>query len=118
MFTNQGYFNIGLEEKYADPGRGRLTDKPEDHGKFRVPSLRNVAVTAPYMHDGSLKSLSEVIDHFASGGKAHSNKSPLISGFKIDEQGKKELIAFLESLTDQNFIQQHEALNVSSQSKR
>jgi cytochrome c peroxidase len=118
MFTNQGYFNIGLEEEYSDPGRGRLTDKPEDHGKFRVPSLRNVAVTAPYMHDGSLKSLSEVIDHFASGGKSHENKSPLISGFKIDEQGKKELIAFLESLTDQNFIQKHEALNVTSKSNR
>lgn len=113
LFTNQGYFNIGLYEAYDDPGRGRLTDKPEDHGKFRVPSLRNVSLTAPYMHDGSLKDLSSVIDHFASGGFAHLNKSSLIHGFAISEEEKGELIAFLESLTDSSFVHNSDHLPVT-----
>lgn len=104
LFTNQGFYNIGLYEEYEDSGRGRLHDDPKDHGKFKVPSLRNVALTAPYMHNGSLKSLDEVIEHFASGGKNHPNKSALITGFELDEQAKNELIAFLESLTDETFV--------------
>lgn len=113
LLTDQGFYNIGLYEEYDDPGRGRLTDEPTDNGKFRVPSLRNIALTAPFMHDGSLKTLDQVIDHFASGGKAHVNKSSLIQGFEIDEQGKLELIAFLQSLTDSTFISNTDHLPVS-----
>ena len=108
LFTNQGFFNIGLYEEYADTGRGRLHDDPKDVGKFKVPSLRNVALTAPYMHDGSLKNLDEVLAHFASGGKDHPNKSALIRGFELEEQAKDELIAFLESLTDESFVNNRE----------
>ncbi len=116
LLTDQRYYNIGLYSEYDDPGRGRLTDDPDDRGKFRVPSLRNVALTAPYMHDGSIKSLDEVIDHFALGGKVHINKSSLIKEFEIDEQGKRELIAFLESLTDSTFISNTDHLPVSLRS--
>lgn len=112
LFSNQSYFNIGLSDSYTDPGLGRLTDKPEDEGKFKVPSLRNVALTAPYMHDGSLATLDEVIDHFASGGSAHPNKSMMIRGFEISDQEKAELIAFLESLSDSAFISQHSQVSL------
>jgi cytochrome c peroxidase len=108
LFTGQGFFNIGLYEEYEDTGRGRLHDDPKDIGKFKVPSLRNVALTAPYMHDGSLETLDEVLDHFASGGKDHPNKSSLVRGFELDSVARGELLAFLESLTDKNFIQNKE----------
>lgn len=104
LLTDQSYANIGLYEDDLDPGRGRLTDDPADHGKFRVPSLRNVAVTAPYMHDGSMETLEEVLDHFASGGLEHPNKSEMIRGFEMSIEQRSQLIAFLESLTDSTFI--------------
>jgi cytochrome c peroxidase len=104
LFTDQGYHNIGLYSKYADSGRARLTDRPEDHGKFRTPSLRNVAVTGPYMHDGSLGTLQEVIAHFERGGLKHQNRSPLIRPLQVDSTQKSQLIAFLTCLTDSSFI--------------
>jgi cytochrome c peroxidase len=79
-------------------------------GRFRTPSLRNVAVTAPYMHDGSIGTLGEVIDHYAGGGRSalagHRSPltSPLISGFTLDNKEKADLIAFLEALTDPSFL--------------
>jgi cytochrome c peroxidase len=69
-------------------------------GKFKAPTLRNIAVTAPYMHDGSIATLDGVLDHYASGGKESVDKDPLIRGFKISEEDRKNLIAFLQSLTD------------------
>lgn len=103
-FTNYEYANTGLYEEYEDEGRYRLTLEESDRSKFKVPSLRNVGLTAPYMHNGSMNTLSEVIDHYASGGKDHSNKSELITGFELDGTEKQALIAFLHSLTDENFI--------------
>ena len=79
-------------------------------GRFRTPSLRNVAVTAPYMHDGSIGTLGEVIDHYAGGGcsalAGHRSPltSPLIIGFNLDSKEKADLIAFLEALTDHSFL--------------
>lgn len=103
-FTNQQLENNGLQENYEDdPGRMRITLRPGDEGKFKVPSLRNIALTAPYMHNGSLASLEDVIDHYASGGSEHVNKNKLISGFEISEKEKQALIAFLRSLTDSEF---------------
>ncbi|MBK6821851.1 MAG: hypothetical protein IPG87_02235 [Saprospiraceae bacterium] len=63
---------------------------------FKVPSLRNVALTAPYMHDGSLKSLDQVIDHYASGGKPHANKNSLIKSFVLNPEERKDLLAFFK----------------------
>lgn len=107
-FSNEEFINIGLYADYnynGDPGRRRVTALESDIGKFKVPSLRNIALTAPYMHDGSIQNLEEVIDFFAAGGKAHFNKSPEIQAFVLSPQEKADLIAFLESLTDWDFVQ-------------
>ena len=103
LFTNQGFENNGLYEVYEDSGKYRLTNLQEDIGKFKVPSLRNIEITAPYMHNGSISTLEEVIEHYASGGKNHFNKSELITGFNITDDEKDNLIKFLKSLTDNNF---------------
>lgn len=102
LFTNNALVSNALYEVYEDSGRARLTRKVEDRGVFKVPSLRNVAMTGPYMHDGSLQTLEEVIDHYAKGGERHENKSKFITGFTISELEKRQIIAFLESLTQDN----------------
>ena len=103
LFTNQGIENNGLYEQYADSGRYRVSYLQEDIGKFKTPTLRNIELTAPYMHDGSLESLEEVINHYESGGKEHFNQSLLIKGFTLNSTEKENLIAFLHSLTDEDF---------------
>jgi cytochrome c peroxidase len=100
-FTDFSFRNNGLYEVYADSGRARITALQSDVGKFKVPSLRNVALTAPYMHDGSLATLEQVIDHYNSGGKPHINKSFLIQPLNLSDQEKTDLINFLKTLTDQ-----------------
>jgi cytochrome c peroxidase len=80
-----------------------FTKQPADVGKFKAPTLRNIALTAPYMHDGSIATLEGVLDHYAAGGRFHDNpeKDPLIGGFELSPLDRKDLIAFLESLTDE-----------------
>jgi cytochrome c peroxidase len=104
-FSNYAFENNGLYAAYTDPGRYRLTGDSADLAKFKVPSLRNVAVTAPYMHDGSMASLEEVIEHYQSGGFHHINKSELIQPLDLTEQEQQDLIAFLHALTDYSFCQ-------------
>jgi cytochrome c peroxidase len=103
-FTNYSFQNNGLYDVYPDNGRERLTQDPNDRALFKVPSLRNVEVTGPYMHDGSIKTLTEVIEHYNNGGRNHSNKSSLIEPMGLKDSEKTDLLAFLESLTDQNFL--------------
>ncbi len=103
-FTNYNFENTGLYENYEDEGRARLTADPNDIGKFKIPSLRNVALTPPYMHDGSLPSLESVLEHYNSGGSTHANKSLLIQALNLTAQQQSDLISFLESLTDETFI--------------
>lgn len=103
-FTNYSFENNGLHEVYAQLGRQRVTGKPEDNALFKVPTLRNIALTAPYMHDGSLATLEEVIEHYNSGGKQHKNKSDKIKPLSLTSQEKANLLAFLHSLTDNKFI--------------
>lgn len=103
-FTDDSFRNNGLYETYADPGRRRVTQNAEDEGRFRVPTLRNIALTAPYMHDGSLPTLEAVVEHYAGGGAAHPNKDSLIRQLQLSELEKMDLIAFLEALTDSSFI--------------
>lgn len=103
-FTDHSFENVGLYMDYPDEGRARLTNLESDKGKFKVPSLRNVAITAPYMHDGHMQSLEDVVDHFASGGKAHPNRSIRMASFTWKPGERAALIAFLEALTDTEFI--------------
>jgi cytochrome c peroxidase len=105
--SDHAYHNVGQYLDYTlDPGRGRITLRPEDEGRFKTPSLRNVALTAPYMHDGRMPTLKHVIDHFASGGLPHPNRDPEMRTFTISEEEKADLIAFLGSLTDERSLDQ------------
>lgn len=99
-FTNYRFENIGLYEKYVDTGLQRATANPNDEGKFKVPTLRNIGVTYPYMHDGSIKTLRDVITFYNTGGKTHPNKSSLIKPLYLNENEQEALVAFLEALTD------------------
>lgn len=104
-FTNYAFENNGLYESYKDPGRNRLTGNVADLALFKVPSLRNVGVTGPYMHDGSFQTLEEVIAHYSEGGKEHPNKNPLVRPLLLSAEEQKQLVAFLRSLTDESFIE-------------
>ena len=104
-FTNYGFENNGLYETYSDPGRKRHTGLEEDDALFKIPSLRNVELTAPYMFDGSVSSLEAVVEHYNSGGANHPNKNPLISPLGLTKKEKEDLVNFLKSLTDRQFIE-------------
>jgi cytochrome c peroxidase len=98
-----GFFNTGVA-MYASPNRGvyEQTGRTGDIGKFQAPSLRNVAITGPYMHDGSLATLEEVVDHYAAGGKFDDpNKSRILRPFRMTADDKRDLIEFLKTLTDE-----------------
>lgn len=103
-FTDYTFKNNGLAVAYADSGRMRVTALPEDRDKFKVPSLRNIALTAPYMHDGSIASLPQVIEHYNSGGAANPHKDERIKPLQLTTQEKSDLLEFLYSLTDNEFI--------------
>lgn len=106
-FLEFNFHNTGLYSEYPANAQGlkELTGKASDSGKFRAPSLRNIAVSAPYMHDGSVADLDAVIDHYAAGGRAeHVNKSGFVKGFTLTAQERADLKAFLESLTDERFL--------------
>jgi cytochrome c peroxidase len=100
------FFNTGASE-YPAPNRGLFehTQLPEDVGKFRAPTLRNIALTAPYMHDGSIATLEEVVDHYAAGGRLpHANKSTIVRPLTLTALEKQDLIEFLKSLTDTELL--------------
>lgn len=104
-FTNYAFENNGLYEVYADSGRMRLTRLEEDRARFKVPSLRNIELTGPYMHDGSMNTLEQVVAHYNHGGKYHKNKNNnLVKPLGLSNQEQKDLVAFLKSLTDYDFI--------------
>lgn len=102
LLTNFKFENNGLYQDYKDFGRALITLEKQDHGKFRIPSLRNVALTAPYMHDGSIETLEDVIAHYSKAGSPHINKSNLIKGFTLDSKQRSYLLHFMQSLTSQN----------------
>lgn len=100
-FTDYSFKNNGYES--GDIGRMRFTGDSVDYSVFKVPSLRNIGLTGPYMHDGSFSTLREVIDQYNSGGSSNFN-DPLIQPLNLNEQEINDLISFLTSLTDQDFI--------------
>jgi len=103
-FTNNGFRNDGSDANDPDEGRQEITLKASDFGKFKVPTLRNVAVSAPYMHDGALATLDDVIDSYVAGGRGHHNTDPTIVPLDLTQSDKADLRAFLESLTDDDFL--------------
>ncbi len=109
LFTDNNYHNNGLDKvanlaAFKDLGRGIVTNNQFDNGKFRTPTLRNIALTAPYMHDGRFKTLEEVLDHYSKGGHGVQNEDPNIQPFPLSAQEKADLIAFLKMLTDESFV--------------
>ena len=109
LFTTNKYINNGIDlandlNDFEDWGYGAITGKKSDNGKFKIPSLRNIALTAPYMHDGRFNTLEEVIEHYNAGGKYAENRHPLILNLQLTEVQKSELIAFLHTLTDTSFV--------------
>jgi len=113
-FHNTGLYNLAGQLSYPPPNLGiyEYTKAAADVGKFKTPTLRNIALTAPYMHDGSIPSLEAVLDHYAAGGRTvgsgsnagvghnNPNKDQLIGGFTLSPQDRDDLVAFLLSLTD------------------
>lgn len=116
-FHNTGLYNIDGNGAYPAPNTGvhAVTSVASDMGRFRPPTLRNIALMAPYMHDGSIATLDEVLSHYAAGGRVIASgplkgdgtrsplKSPFIKGFTLSPQERGDLLAFLESLTDAGF---------------
>ena len=105
------FANIGLNDVYSDKGLGARTNIESDNGKFRIPSLRNTALTAPYMHDGRFATLDDVIDHYSHGMNSHKNlddrlknQSGNVARFNITDHEKRALISFLNTLTDFDMI--------------
>ncbi len=102
-FSTYEFANVGLAD-YQDEGLTRRTMEAGDVGKFKVPTLRNVALTAPYFHDGSVRSLREVVEHFNRGGEGHPNQDPRVKPLGLNEQEVKDLVEFLRSLTDTTLL--------------
>lgn len=117
-FHNTGLYNIGGTGNFPEGNQGlfEFTAKPSDRGLFRAASLRNIELTAPYMHDGSIATLEGVLDFYAAGGRhittgphagdgrLNPNKSDLITLITLDAQEKADIVAFLKTLTDHEFI--------------
>lgn len=122
-FHNTALYNEDGQGAYPEPNTGlhRHSGLIGDMGKFRAPTLRNIALTAPYMHDGSIPTLEAVLDHYAAGGRSRLNKhrtieadtgspiDPLMTGFNLTIDEKRQLIAFLHALTDESFLEQAKA---------
>ncbi len=109
LFTDHSFRNNGLDTDFTrDAGRKIITQAPEDAGKFKVPSLRNVALSAPYMHDGRFQTLTQVLEHYSHGVKASATLDPILAnstlGIALSEAEKAQLRAFLDALTDKKFI--------------
>ncbi|WP_368356664.1 cytochrome-c peroxidase [Polaribacter sp. ALD11] len=109
LWTDNKFHNNGLDSSFSDLGLGKVTGDPSDNGKFKSPSIRNLAFTAPYMHDGRFATLEEVINHYSEGLQRSSTIDPLMKkinqgGVQLSRQEKADLKAFLHSLSDDGFI--------------
>ncbi|MFD1553066.1 cytochrome-c peroxidase [Putridiphycobacter roseus] len=109
LFTDNLFHNNGLDEMFTDLGLGAVTGNPNDNGKFKTPTLRNLLFSAPYMHDGRFQTLDQVIDHYSFGLKNSATIDPLMKnvangGVQLNSENRALLMAFLISLTDSSFI--------------
>ncbi|NVK28566.1 MAG: c-type cytochrome [Flavobacteriia bacterium] len=103
LFTDYSYERNGIDSQFDDLGRGRITLDPDDNGKFKVPSLRNVELTYPYMHDGRFFTLSQVLDHYSNDVVPNSSDR-LSQPLNLTQNEKNDIISFLKTLTDHSFI--------------
>ncbi len=106
VFHNTGLYDVDGRGGYPPTDRGLfdITHRAADMGRFRAPTLRNIAVTAPYMHDGSIPTLEAAVVHYSTGGHASPLRSDRVRGFLMSPTERADLVAFLESLTDQSFL--------------
>ncbi|WP_268125294.1 cytochrome-c peroxidase [Roseivirga pacifica] len=110
LFTDFSHRNNGISSVFGDEGRATITEDPSDIGKFRVPSLRNVEITAPYMHNARFNTLEEVLDHYDGNMVDSPSLDPMfknggeVVGIPMTEEEKVQIIAFLKTLTDHDFI--------------
>lgn len=110
LFTDQGFRNNGIpNDTNHDGGRYEVSSLPQDKGKFKVPSLRNIALTGPYMHDGKYPTLQSVLKHYAEGVQDNPALDPLLKqngslGIALTAQEQSQLVAFLHTLTDESFV--------------
>jgi cytochrome c peroxidase len=105
LFTDFDYKNNGLDQTFSDIGRGLITQNPQDYGKFKTPSLRNVELTYPYMHDGRFYNLSQVLDHYSTGIQQSITLDPILqNSIPLTSSEKIALIAFLKTLTDYELL--------------
>ncbi|NEN23308.1 c-type cytochrome [Cryomorpha ignava] len=108
QFTDHQFHNNGLDSVFTDLGREGVTGIAYDRGLFKTPTLRNIALTAPYMHDGRFGTLHEVVEHYNSGGHLSQTLDPLMKfpnvGLGLSEQDVDDLVSFLETLTDTSFV--------------
>lgn len=109
LWTNNDFHNNGLDTVFTDLGLGAVSGDPNDNGKFRTPSLRNLAFTAPYMHDGRFPTLDDVIDFYSEGLQNSETIDPLMKniaqgGVQLSDEDKADLKAFLLTLSDPSFV--------------
>ncbi|BDS15097.1 cytochrome-c peroxidase [Aureispira anguillae] len=110
LFTDQLYHNNGIDSVFLDSGRARISANPLDIGKFKVPSLRNVAVTPPYMHNAKFATLEEVLEHYSTRVLPSATVDPLLQqqngdlGIPLTEKEKEAVLLFLQTLTDYEFL--------------
>lgn len=107
FFTTYIAANNGLYKSYegkSDQGRFRIHHDSSDIGKFKIPSLRNIPLTYPYMHDGSIQSLEKVIAHYQKGGAKNKRQDPTITPFELNEIEKKQLLEFFQALIDTSYL--------------
>lgn len=115
-FENDRYMNNGLDASFKDSGRAKATGNFNDVGKFKVVSLRNIALTPPYMHDGRFNTLMKVVNHYDKGLKSSRTLDPALeqtrsTGLRLTNQDKLDIVAFLNTLTDYKFINNKEYTN-------
>ena len=116
MMTSDDFFNNGLQEgdgnlQFPDNARGLITGNIADNGKFKATTLRNITLTAPYMHDGRFETLDEVLEHYNSGGHPSLNKDPLIRDLKLSPIHLEALKAYMNTFTDTSYLQNPLVIN-------
>jgi cytochrome c peroxidase len=108
LLTDNAFHNTGLDSPFVDRGVGEITLDPNDFGKFKTPSLRNVALSPPYMHDGRFQTLEEVVNHYNSGGFSTPTIDPLLRkrgvGLGLTPGQVSDIVAFLQTMTDTAFV--------------